>query len=159
MRPHLTWAAIPDFEACSVARTFLIRVIKSDGTPRRRRHLLIVLLGGLISAAAGSCLLWPRLSVITEENYGKIRVGMTLEQVEAILGGPAGHYGFHSQSIVQTRDDIDVPRLAEGCYLQWLDSRHMVGIQLGADGRVVGKDFGEVTPLPLWRQVLVWLRL
>ena len=54
--------------------------------------------------------------------------------------------------IVQTRDDIDVPKLANSRYLQWIDSRHMVGIQFASDNRVVGKDFGDVKPLPVWRR-------
>jgi outer membrane protein assembly factor BamE (lipoprotein component of BamABCDE complex) len=124
----------------------------------RRRYLLFGLLAAMIALVAGTCFLWPRTSAITEENYAKIRVGMTREEVEAVLGGPAGNYGFYSERIVQTRDDIDVPRLAECRYLQWIDSRHMIGIQFDAEHRVVGKDFGEVIPLPLWRQALVWLR-
>jgi hypothetical protein len=123
------------------------------------RHLLLLGLSAGLMVAVGSCLLSPRPSAITEENYGKIRVGMTLEEVEAILGGPAGNYGFRGQRIVQTREDIDVPRLAQCHYVQWIDSRHMVGIQFDTDHRVVGKDHGEVTPLPLWRQPLIWLRL
>ncbi len=33
--------------------------------------------------------LWPRPSAITAENTARIRDGMTLDEVEAILGGPA----------------------------------------------------------------------
>jgi hypothetical protein len=126
---------------------------------RRRRLLLFGLAAGLIVLAVGTWLLWPQPTAITEENYGKIRVGMTREEVEAILGGPAGRYGFPGASIVQTHDAIDVPRLAECRYLQWIDSRRMVGVQFDADHRVVGKDLGKVTPLPLWRRPLVWLGL
>jgi hypothetical protein len=125
----------------------------------RRRLLLFGLAAGLIVLAVGNWLLRPRPTAITEENYGAIRVGMTLEEVEAILGGPAGNYGFRVERIVQTHDDIDVPRLAECRYLQWIDSRQMVGVQFDADHRVVGKDLGDVTPLPLWRVPLVWLGL
>jgi hypothetical protein len=34
-----------------------------------------------------------------------------------------------------------------------------VGVQFDPDHRVVGKDLGEVTPLPVWRLALIWLRL
>jgi hypothetical protein len=108
--------------------------------------------------AVGAWLLWPRPLAITPENYEMIRVGMTLEEVEGILGGPAGNYGLQSR-IVQTREDIDVARLAECRYLQWIDSSHIVGIQFDAADRVVGKDLGEVTPPPLWQQPWIWLRL
>jgi outer membrane protein assembly factor BamE (lipoprotein component of BamABCDE complex) len=39
--------------------------------------------------AVGIWLLWPRPSAITKENANRIQVGMTLQEVEAILGGPA----------------------------------------------------------------------
>ena len=123
----------------------------------RRNLLLFGLFVGAI--VLGTYLLWPKPSAFTEENYGKIRVGMTLDEVEAILGNRAGNYGYNGQLIVQTQDDIDVTGLAQCRYLQWIDSRHMVGIQFGADRRVIGKDFGEVTPLPLWRRALGWLGL
>jgi hypothetical protein len=53
-----------------------------------RRRLL--LFGLPIGLAIGVWLLWPR-SAITRENAAKIQNGMTLEEVEAILGGPARH--------------------------------------------------------------------
>ena len=55
----------------------------------RRRVLLLgsaaVVVVGL---AIGVWTLWPR-TAITEENAAKLRPGMTLAEVEAILGGPA----------------------------------------------------------------------
>jgi hypothetical protein len=54
----------------------------------RRRVLLFGLLAGLLALGAGVWLLWPR-TAITRENAAKIRDGMTLTEVEAILGGPA----------------------------------------------------------------------
>jgi hypothetical protein len=125
----------------------------------RKRHflLLVGVTAGLAVLAVGAWLFWPRPSSITEENDDKVRVGMTREEVEAILGGPAGNHGFQER-IVQTRDDIDVWRLAECGYLQWINSRYMVGVQLDFDNRVVGKDPGAATPAPLWRQALVSLR-
>jgi hypothetical protein len=55
-----------------------------------RRRLLLV---GFASTAAalgiGVCLLWPRdRPGITRANRERIREGMTLAEVEAILGGP-----------------------------------------------------------------------
>jgi SmpA / OmlA family len=56
----------------------------------RRRHLLLTLPVALVLVAAGGWLLWPRpASAITRENAAKINVGMTLAEVEAVLGGPA----------------------------------------------------------------------
>jgi hypothetical protein len=52
----------------------------------RRRLLLFGLLAAV--TGLGGWLLWPR-SAITRENAAKIQIGMTLAEVEAILGGPA----------------------------------------------------------------------
>jgi hypothetical protein len=58
---------------------------------KRRRLLLFGLLAGLLVLGVGGWLLWPwpRSSAITAENAAKIQKGMTLAEVEAILGGPA----------------------------------------------------------------------
>jgi hypothetical protein len=125
----------------------------------RRRLLLFGLPIALVVLGVALWLLWPRSSAITPENYERIQGGMTFEQVQAILGGPPGNYGVHDPRIVQSRDAIDVARLADCRYLQWYDSAHMIGVQFDVDDRVVGKDLGDVTPAPLWRQALSWLRL
>ena len=54
----------------------------------RRRVLLLGLLATAVGVAAAAWLLWPR-TAITRENAAKVREGMTLAEVEAILGGPA----------------------------------------------------------------------
>jgi hypothetical protein len=56
---------------------------------RRRRLLPLAVLGAVIVLAIGVWLVWPQPSAITGENVAKIKVGMTLAEVEAILGGPA----------------------------------------------------------------------
>jgi hypothetical protein len=55
---------------------------------RRTRRLLLLALPVLVALAAGAWLPWPR-TAITRENVEKIQPGMTLEEAEAILGGPA----------------------------------------------------------------------
>jgi hypothetical protein len=54
----------------------------------RQRALLVGLLGVALATGATAWLLWPRTAV-TRENAPKVRVGMPLAEVEAILGGPA----------------------------------------------------------------------
>jgi hypothetical protein len=53
----------------------------------RRRLLVLGLLAGLLVLGVGGWMLWPR-TAITRENAAKIETGMTLTEVEAILGGP-----------------------------------------------------------------------
>jgi hypothetical protein len=56
--------------------------------PLRRRLLLLALPTAFVALVVGVWLLWPHPSVITEAKFAKIQPGMTLEEVEAILGGP-----------------------------------------------------------------------
>jgi hypothetical protein len=53
-----------------------------------RHRLLLFGLPTIAGLAVGVWLLWPR-TAITRENAAKLHVGMTLEEVETILGGPA----------------------------------------------------------------------
>jgi hypothetical protein len=85
---------------------------------RRRRLLLIGVLTGLVVVGFGAWLVWPYPSAITPESYDRIAVGMTFEQVHAILGGPPGLYGVHDPRITQSRDAINVARLANCRYLR-----------------------------------------
>ncbi len=54
----------------------------------RRRLLLIGPPAAFVVLGVGAWLLWPR-TAITWENASKIREGMTLAEVETLLGGPA----------------------------------------------------------------------
>ena len=53
----------------------------------RHRLLLIGLPGAFVVLGVGAWVLWPR-TAITRENAAKIVKGMTLGEVEALLGGP-----------------------------------------------------------------------
>src|SRR4051812_18163811 len=54
----------------------------------RRRWLLLGMVVAAAVLAAGLWLIQPPRSAINGENAAKIRRGMTLAEVEAILGGP-----------------------------------------------------------------------
>jgi hypothetical protein len=56
---------------------------------RDRRIIAFACIAVLGITAAGVWLLWPRPTAITSENAERIQFGMTLQEVEAILGGPA----------------------------------------------------------------------
>jgi hypothetical protein len=71
----------------------------------RRRLLVFGLLAGLLALGVGGWLVWSR-TAITRENAAKITEGMTLAEVEAILGGPE-----RDESTRPTALDAD-PRLA-----------------------------------------------
>jgi hypothetical protein len=54
----------------------------------RRRLFLLALPVALVLLGVGTFVLWPR-TAITRENAERIQVGMTLAEVEEMLGGPA----------------------------------------------------------------------
>jgi hypothetical protein len=53
----------------------------------------LVLVAELVLACLCAWLALPPRHGVTRDNYGRIEVGMTLEQVEAILGMPPGDHG------------------------------------------------------------------
>jgi hypothetical protein len=81
--------------------------------PNRRRVLLFGPLATLLALGVSGWLLWPRPSAITRENAAKVLVGMTLAEVEVILGGPA-----RDDTTGPTRRRVeDEDRLGTGLFL------------------------------------------
>jgi hypothetical protein len=96
-------------------------------TRRTRRLLLLALPAALVTAALTGWLLWSR-TAITAANAARIEKGMTLAEVEALLGGPA-------------RDEApDHPRenLLRGVRPdhEWHSQFVTVNLYLDSDGRV-----------------------
>jgi hypothetical protein len=73
-------------------------------TRRARRMLLFGLPAAVVAVAVSAWLLWPR-TAITRENADKIRMGMTLAEVEAILGGPARDESTGPLVVILAKDD------------------------------------------------------
>ena len=121
-----------------------------------RRRLLVV--GALaLLGLAGVLLAWltPRPGAgITQENSERIREGMTEQEVEAVLGCPAGNYRG-PESVLQERgiplwvsvdgDCEDGPQLK-----LWVGPRFAVHVLVDCRGRVVQSSGHEVEPLSLW---------
>jgi hypothetical protein len=92
---------------------------------------------------------------ITFDQYQKIEAGMTLEQVEDILGGPERNESGR----------LD-PRCKDGFRIDqsshWLGPDFFIHVEFDAQGRVTNKHFGThhhwpVTKPSLWEQALSWL--
>jgi hypothetical protein len=113
----------------------------------KRRLLLIALFATVMLLSVWA--LWPR-TAITREDAARIREGMTLGEVEAILGGPARDES--SGAPIADDDDafdpkaLPVPprqqRMAEMRFhigdgiLEWRSDLVVVSVVLDSDGRV-----------------------
>jgi hypothetical protein len=99
---------------------------------RSRRLVLFGLPAGLAVLAFAAWLLWPR-TAITRENAAKIQQGMTLAEVQAVLGEPADPRGEDS---ALWPDDV-IPagsRLVVGRF--WVGDDVLVVVAFDRGGRV-----------------------
>jgi hypothetical protein len=86
----------------------------------RRRLLLFGLPAALVLLGVGAVVLWPRPSAITPENAKKIQKGMTLAEVEELLGGPARNESgmpdnfINDAFVIADAEEIKMGRLRPG---------------------------------------------
>jgi hypothetical protein len=78
-----------------------------NGWTMNRKRWALVLMLVACAGVFGGWLIWPR-SAITRENAAKIKVGMTLAEVEMILGGR----GRDESTGLLIGDDDDLPEVA-----------------------------------------------
>jgi hypothetical protein len=111
----------------------------------RRRLLICGTLAGFILLGIGLWLFAPR-TAITRENAARIEQGMTLAEVEAILGGPSRN---DATGPVVADEDEEPMRLECHQYItamqriagdrgpvHWQSNRVIVSVSFGDDGRV-----------------------
>jgi hypothetical protein len=106
----------------------------------RRRTLLVVLSGLAVVVAAGVVVLWPGPDQITLENYHEIRMGMSLAEVEAILG-PVGDYRTAPATFPEPSSDPELP-----ARYQDREQQFRITSEDGPDGqeRIWVSDDGEI---------------
>jgi hypothetical protein len=136
---------------------------------RRLRKLLVVLAGLAVVATVGAVVLWPRAERVTPENVERLRVGMTQNEVEAIIGLPGDHSTQETVVMpMNTESWCDVigetnPNERKARWIgdkTWVDvafdkTGHVTFLQLGKRGVV---DHGALGNL-LWRVKRQWRRL
>jgi hypothetical protein len=116
-----------------------------------RRRLLLALPVALAVLLACAWLVWPR-TAITRENAEKIQVGMTIAEVEALLGGPA-----RTENTGPVVLDIEAPGASEAMgqpdgseradcvrLRRWASDTVTIDLCLCREGRVVAV---RVTPM------------
>ena len=104
-----------------------------DGRHQNRRAWLAV-------AAVSVLLLFVLAGVfrrrLRPENYPLITPGMTSKQVEDLLGGPPGDYGwFFVGSGTMTEEGVDAP--PGSIEVIWFDDDHRIEVYFDSAGRVV----------------------
>lgn len=122
-----------------------------------------VLLGALVIIGT-----WPlKDDIITREKYGEVRLGMSLVEVQKILGGP----GKDPNEVATTRRlprntaEMDEEgrwenRLDDnepGRKLVWNDRDSAVVVRLGEGGRVTDKMFMRAEPMSLFQRARAWI--
>jgi hypothetical protein len=94
----------------------------------RRRKLRWMLAVGLVAlVAAGALVLWPRPITpgLTQENFDRVQVGMTLPEVEGLLG--------HWSSLSMFGPLSYWTHMAQGEY-EWRPDDYRVGVGVSIDG-------------------------
>jgi hypothetical protein len=115
----------------------------------------------LFVVAAGAFFLWPR-DPISQATYDKIRIGMTLEEAEDLVGGPSIGVGEMIDQLVKRRrvllpaapldvlhegNDWSKVESDQNRIQCWAGMDGGIAVQVGDDGRIIGKRF-ERWPSP-----------
>jgi hypothetical protein len=106
------------------------------------RKLRWVAAAGLVAlAGVAAFVLWPRPDRITEENYYRIKEGMSRAEVEAILG-PPGDYRNGPTTNAEPEGRLFL--LSGGfCSDAWRGDTGIIRIEFDRSGHVARVDFGS----------------
>jgi hypothetical protein len=114
----------------------------------RRPYVLIAISTAILVLGLFACLMWPRKSAITVENAERIKEGMALAEVEAILGGPARDESTGPVASVAQPEGIEIalvvsPLMVERIFgkdsrqpLEWRSNQLILLVQFDAQGQV-----------------------
>jgi len=117
----------------------------------RGRLLLLLLTVVPVGLAVAGWLLWPAPSAISQENFDRIQVGMTLAEVEALMGEKAP---------MQEPGNLTgaAARPGETTYL-WGNAWDGVILIVCQDDRVTFKTFQPAAEMPIMQRIGIWMAL
>jgi hypothetical protein len=110
----------------------------------RRRLLLLALLVALVLVGGAAWGLWSRPSSITLENAAKLHNGMTLMEVETILGGPS-----RDESTGPLNLDFTGSMPNEKFHCRWISNEVLILVCFDTEDRVIYAEFEPVHLLPV----------
>jgi hypothetical protein len=104
----------------------------------RRRFLLFALLSVLVVAAVFVAMVRPRPSAITRDNEARIHEGMTVDELEAILGGPprdesTGPTDYDPDGLTHVLGRPAPPMVTN--ISEWISDEVMIRVAFDAGGR------------------------
>jgi hypothetical protein len=100
----------------------------------RHRLLLVGLPAALLLLGASACMIWSRTSAINTDNAAKIEDGMTLAEVEDLLGGPARNESDLPDNFIRDAFDNSARPSKDK---RWASPGLIVFVDVDDDGRVV----------------------
>jgi hypothetical protein len=101
-----------------------------------RRRKLSALAASVLAAVCLLVVLWPRQEAdVRPDQFDRIRLGMSRDQVEGVLGLEAGYMAYdgvpYHTLIAQEGPDMEAARM-----LHWCGQTHSIFVWLDDDGRV-----------------------
>lgn len=105
------------------------------------RRIGWIAVGGAVLVLLVSMALLPMIPVkerrLKIENYPRIAKGMTLKEVEDLLGGPPGNYGLHpiGKELMTLEGYPEIPGAVEK---HWKNETNLLEIYFDSGDRVVG---------------------
>lgn len=133
-------------------------------TKLKARRLFVVLDCVFAFLLAGYLALWVILPVdrIKREEFIKIRPGMTVEEVEEILGTPTGNDPDNLIIMFEggPKSFASPDRFPPNKLRQWVGRDHAILVELDEQGRVSDRYFGHTNrPEGFFAKLRRWFRL
>jgi hypothetical protein len=105
--------------------------------------LVLILVGLLLGVAALAGSLWWSApwtpTKLRVAQFYQVRVGMSLAEVEALLGGPPGDYGFHEGGPVSEVKASGWPEDPSLIVKTWTNDETKLEVAFDAQGKVASK--------------------
>jgi hypothetical protein len=110
---------------------------------KRKRLLVVLALAAL--GVAGTWVLWPRPPRVTRARFDRIQPGMTLADVQAIVGGPPADYRSGPTTLGVGSREILAGAARPAEVRTWKTDEATVVVSFDADGHAVVKSFSEAS--------------
>jgi hypothetical protein len=133
--------------------------MRVDETFFMKKRLILVATGLACVFIAGYFVhAWLTKTRINRETFDRIEVGMTLAEVEDLIGVPPGNYETRQRRFIHFANETFILHLmADPPVATWSSNDGEITIRLSNDARVAHKDFEEIELESL--QDTIWRRL